>query len=148
VVKRLLKLLVRSRLSGLPLPLPVLLKRRLKRDLPVKRKRVRAGPPPGVGVLGLVKEIAVVAAESAVSVEIVVVAGLHVVDKRRWEKKMTKLRVKWVKSAIGYSKDQKATIRALGLRKLQQTVEHEDNPALRGMIRKVNHLVKIEEVVS
>src|SRR6266487_1351609 len=61
---------------------------------------------------------------------------------------MAKLRVKWVKSAIGYSKDQKATIRALGLRKLQQTVEHEDNPAMRGMIRKVNHLVKVEEVVS
>ncbi len=55
---------------------------------------------------------------------------------------MAKLRVKWVKSAIGYSKDQKATIRALGLRKLQQTVEHEDNPAMRGMIRKVNHLVR------
>jgi len=61
---------------------------------------------------------------------------------------MAKLRVKWVKSAIGYSKDQKATIHALGLRKLQQTVEHEDNPAMRGMIRKVNHLVKVEEVVS
>ena len=61
---------------------------------------------------------------------------------------MAKLRVKWVKSSIGYAKDQKATIRALGLRKLQQTVEHEDNPAMRGMIRKVNHLVKVEEVVS
>jgi len=61
---------------------------------------------------------------------------------------MATLRVKWVKSAIGYSKDQKATIRALGLHKLQQTVEHEDNPAMRGMIRKVNHLVKVEEVVS
>jgi len=61
---------------------------------------------------------------------------------------MAKLRVKWVKSAIGYSKDKKATIRALGLRKLQQTVEHEDNPVMRGMIRKVNHLVKVEEVVS
>ena len=61
---------------------------------------------------------------------------------------MTKLRVKWVKSAIGHPKDQKATIRALGLRKLQQTVEHEDHPALRWMIRKVNHLVKVEEVVS
>ena len=60
---------------------------------------------------------------------------------------MAKLRVKWVKSAIGYSKDQKATIRALGLHKLQQTVEHEDNPAMRGMIRKVNHLVQVEEVV-
>jgi large subunit ribosomal protein L30 len=61
---------------------------------------------------------------------------------------MAKLRIKWVKSAIGYSKDQRATIRALGLRKLQQTVEHEDNPVMRGMIRKVNHLVKVEEVVS
>ncbi len=61
---------------------------------------------------------------------------------------MAKLRIKWVKSAIGYSKDQKATIRALGLHKLQQTVEHEDNSAMRGMIRKVNHLVKVEEVVS
>ena len=61
---------------------------------------------------------------------------------------MAKLRVKWVKSAIGYSKDQKATIRALGLHKLQQTVEHEDNSFMLGMIRKVNHLVKVEEVVS
>jgi large subunit ribosomal protein L30 len=79
---------------------------------------------------------------------VTVVAVASVVDRRRLEIKMAKLRVKWVKSAIGYSKDQKATIRALGLRKLQQTVEHEDNPALRGMIRKVNHLVKVEEVVS
>ncbi len=61
---------------------------------------------------------------------------------------MTKVRVKWVKSAIGYSKDQKATIRALGFRKLQQTVEHEDHPSIRGMIRKVNHLVQIEETVG
>ncbi|MGZ3621956.1 MAG: 50S ribosomal protein L30 [Ktedonobacteraceae bacterium] len=61
---------------------------------------------------------------------------------------MATLRIKWVKSAIGYAKDQKATIRALGLHKLQQTVEHEDNSVMRGMIRKVNHLVKVEEVVS
>ena len=61
---------------------------------------------------------------------------------------MATLRIKWVKSAIGYSKDQKETIRALGLHKLQQTVDHEDNPVMRGMIRKVNHLVKVEEVVS
>jgi len=61
---------------------------------------------------------------------------------------MTKLRVKWVKSAIGYSKDQKATVRALGLRKLQQTVEHDDQPAIRGMIRKVIHLVQVEETVG
>jgi large subunit ribosomal protein L30 len=61
---------------------------------------------------------------------------------------MAKLRVKWVKSAIGYPKDQKATIKALGLRKLQQTVEHNDQPAVRGMIHKVIHLVEVEETVS
>ena len=61
---------------------------------------------------------------------------------------MAKLRVKWVKSAIGYPKDQKATIKALGLRKLQQTVEHNDQPAVRGMIHKVTHLVQVEETVS
>ena len=76
---------------------------------------------------------------------VVVVSVATVVDRRRLEKKMAKLRIKWVKSAIGYSKDQRATIRALGFRKLQQTVEHEDHPALRGMIRKVNHLVKVQE---
>ena len=61
---------------------------------------------------------------------------------------MARLRVKWVKSAIGYPKDQKATIKALGLRKLQQTVEHDDQPAVRGMIHKVIHLVQVEETVS
>ena len=60
---------------------------------------------------------------------------------------MTKLRVKWVKSSIGYPQDQKATITALGFRKLQQTVEHDDKPALRGMIRKVCHLVEVEEII-
>ena len=59
-----------------------------------------------------------------------------------------KLRVKWVKSAIGYARDQKDTIRALGLRKLQHTVEVEDNPAMRGMIRKVSHLVRVEEIAG
>ena len=59
-----------------------------------------------------------------------------------------KLRIKWTKSSIGYPKDQKATIRALGLRKLQHTVEMEDNPAIRGMIRKVRHLVQVEELAS
>ncbi|MDQ6660728.1 MAG: 50S ribosomal protein L30 [Chloroflexota bacterium] len=61
---------------------------------------------------------------------------------------MAKLRVKYVKSAIGYPKDQKATIASLGFRKLQQTVEHEDHPAVRGMIRKVSHLVQVEETLS
>ena len=57
-----------------------------------------------------------------------------------------KLRVTYTKSAIGYKKDQKGTIRALGLRKLNQTVEHDDNPVIRGMINKVVHLVSVEEV--
>jgi large subunit ribosomal protein L30 len=61
---------------------------------------------------------------------------------------MSKLRIKWVKSSIGHPKDQKATIKALGLHKLQHTVEHEDHPALRGMIRKVSHLVQVEEVIG
>jgi ribosomal protein L30, bacterial/organelle len=61
---------------------------------------------------------------------------------------MAKLRIKWVRSSIGYPKDQKATIKALGLHKLQHTVEHEDQPAIRGMIRKVSHLVQVEEIIS
>ncbi len=56
-----------------------------------------------------------------------------------------KLRITWKKSAIGYAKDQKATIRALGLRRLGHTVEHGDTPAIRGMIGKVRHLVEVAE---
>lgn len=55
------------------------------------------------------------------------------------------LRVTLVKSPIGYPKDQKQTVRALGLRRMNQTVEHKDNPALRGMLNKVIHLIRIEE---
>ena len=57
-----------------------------------------------------------------------------------------KLRIEYVKSAIGYSEKHKATIRALGLRHLHQTIVQEDTPSLRGMLAKVNHLVKIEVV--
>ncbi len=56
-----------------------------------------------------------------------------------------KIRVTYSKSAIGYNKEQKRTIAALGLRKLGQTVEKPDTPAVRGMIARVNHLVKVEE---
>ncbi len=56
-----------------------------------------------------------------------------------------KLRITLVKSAIGYSERQKATVRALGLHRMNQTVEQADNPVIRGMLMKVNHLVKIEE---
>jgi len=50
-----------------------------------------------------------------------------------------------VRSPIGYTKDQKATALALGLRRMNQTIEHKDTPALRGMIRKIIHLVQVEE---
>lgn len=55
------------------------------------------------------------------------------------------LRVTLVRSPIGFTKDQKATARALGLRRLHQTVEHKDTPALRGMLTKIIHLLKVEE---
>ncbi len=58
------------------------------------------------------------------------------------------LRITLVKSAIGYSVRHKATIRALGLRRMNQTVEHVDSPSLRGMLSKVNHLVVVEEQVE
>jgi large subunit ribosomal protein L30 len=57
-----------------------------------------------------------------------------------------KLKITWVKSAIGYKKNQKATIAALGLKKLGQVVEQNDTPQIRGMIFTVQHLVKVEKV--
>ena len=59
--------------------------------------------------------------------------------------KPTRLRIRWVKSAIGYSASQKATIRALGLRRIGDEVEKEDHPSIRGMVAKVDHLVEVEE---
>ena len=55
------------------------------------------------------------------------------------------IRVTLVRSSIGYTKDQKKTVLALGLRRMHQTVEHQDNPAVRGMIRKIIHLLRVEE---
>jgi large subunit ribosomal protein L30 len=55
------------------------------------------------------------------------------------------LKITWKKSAIGYKEDQKRTIRALGLRRLGQTVVHSDSPTVRGMIQKVKHLLSVEE---
>lgn len=57
-----------------------------------------------------------------------------------------KLRITYVRSAIGYNVRQKRTIRALGLTRLGATVECKDTPAIRGMIDKVRHLVRVEEV--
>ena len=58
---------------------------------------------------------------------------------------MAKLRVTWIRSASRRTEDQKRTIRALGLRRLHQTVEHSDTPTVRGMITKVQHLLAVEE---
>lgn len=59
---------------------------------------------------------------------------------------MAKFRITQVKSVIDRSRRQKDTMIALGLRKINQTVEHEGTPQIMGMIRKVEHLVKVEEV--
>lgn len=58
------------------------------------------------------------------------------------------LKITLVRSPIGYSKRQKRTVEALGLRRLHQSVVQPDNPAIRGMVRKVNHLVVVEEVAD
>jgi len=58
---------------------------------------------------------------------------------------VAKLRVIWVKSGIGYAEEQKRTLKALGFRRLNQTVIHDDCRSIRGMINKVRHLVKVEE---
>ena len=61
---------------------------------------------------------------------------------------MAKLLITWVKSSIGYEGSQKRTLTALGFHRLNQSVIHDDSAALRGMINKVRHLVKVEEASS
>lgn len=58
---------------------------------------------------------------------------------------MAKLRITWMKSAIGYNASQRRTLASLGFRRLNQSVVHDDSMSLRGMINKVRHLVKVEE---
>lgn len=58
-------------------------------------------------------------------------------------KKQT-IRIRQVKSGIGFARDQKATLRGLGFRRLNQVVELEDTPSVRGMVNKITHLVRIE----
>ena len=58
---------------------------------------------------------------------------------------MATIKVKQIKSKIGYPIDQKRTLQALGLHKISQVVEFEDNPSVRGMIAKVHHLVTVVE---
>ena len=59
---------------------------------------------------------------------------------------MAKIRVKQVKSQIGRLQNQKRTLEALGLRKMNQVVEHEVTPQILGMVNKVQHLVSVEEI--
>lgn len=59
---------------------------------------------------------------------------------------MGKLRITWIKSDIGYPRDQRRTLRALGFHRLHQAVEHESSASVQGMIDKVNHLVKVEVI--
>lgn len=61
---------------------------------------------------------------------------------------MPELRVTWVKSGIGHPEDQKRTLKALGFHRLNQSVVFKDAASIRGMISKVRHLVKVEEVVN
>ncbi len=56
-----------------------------------------------------------------------------------------KIAVRWVRSQIGYDRRQRATLRGLGLRRLNQRVEVQDTPAIRGMLVKVRHLVVLED---
>ena len=58
---------------------------------------------------------------------------------------MAKLSITWKKSAIGYAKEQRITLRTLGFHRLNQTVVHNDSPEIRGMVDKVRHLVRVEE---
>ena len=65
---------------------------------------------------------------------------------RKAKTEVKAIRVTLVRSPIGYTVRQKATVRALGLRRMHQTVEHLDSPSLRGMLAKVSHLVDVEEL--
>lgn len=59
---------------------------------------------------------------------------------------MVLLRITWTKSQIGYRAGHREVVRSLGLRRLNQTVVHRDNPSIRGMVHKVAHLVTVEEI--
>ncbi len=58
---------------------------------------------------------------------------------------MAKLRITWIKSGIGYTQDQRRTLKALGFHRLNQSVTQDDRPSVRGMLNKVKHLIRVEE---
>lgn len=59
---------------------------------------------------------------------------------------MAKIRITQIRSKIGSNKSQKATIEALGIKRMNHSVEHDATPAILGMVNKVSHLVKVEEI--
>ena len=59
---------------------------------------------------------------------------------------MSELKITWTRSCIGRPKNQRAIIRSLGLRRLHDTVVHQNSPTIRGMVKKVEHLLQVEEV--
>ena len=61
---------------------------------------------------------------------------------------MSQLKITWTRSCIGRPRNQREIIRSLGLRHLQDTVVHHDSPTIRGMVNKVGHLLRVEEVES
>ena len=61
---------------------------------------------------------------------------------------MSKIRVTWIKSGIGYEKSQRRTLKSLGFHRLNESLVHEDTNSIRGMINKVRHLVKVEEEIG
>jgi large subunit ribosomal protein L30 len=61
---------------------------------------------------------------------------------------MSKIRITWIKSAIGYEESQRKTIKPLGFHRLNESVVREDTNSVRGMINKVRHLVKVEEALG
>lgn len=58
----------------------------------------------------------------------------------------TRLRIRQVRSGIGRPERQKRTVRALGIRRMHQVVVHDDSPQIRGMIKRVRHLIEVEEI--
>jgi large subunit ribosomal protein L30 len=61
---------------------------------------------------------------------------------------MSSLKITWKRSQIGYNQNQRKVIEALGLKRLQHSVVHQDSPTIRGMINKVSHMLEVEEVMD
>lgn len=61
---------------------------------------------------------------------------------------MSYLKITWKKSAIGYNERQRRVVKALGLQRLNHSVFHHDSPTIKGMIKKISHLLEIEEIAE